>query len=100
MILDEFNISKRDTIYEEANMNTTECLIKLKKYNQEHIWKDFDQLSEVQKQALIDQIEGTDFDVIKTLEHKNEVNQEENIEPLEVLKMDDIARYKEQFYCF
>lgn len=70
----------------------------LKKYNQEHLLKYYDELTETEKNILIEQINNIDWDFVSYLNHsdnkKNSV-----IAPIQAMTLDEIAknenRYKE-----
>ena len=46
-------------------MNYNEAMEKLKKYGQEHVLSYYDELTDEQKRVLIEQIDRTDFGVIR-----------------------------------
>jgi len=76
--------------YKEAND-------KLAKWNQLHILKYFEELSEEQKRELLLQIEATDFSILKeSLEHPDTGKGE--ITPLQAMQIDEIEKRKEEFY--
>ena len=78
-------------------MQEIEDLLKI--YNQEHIIKFLENLSEEQKQELIEQIKGIDFQQIKELydNTKKEVEIKENIiEPLPFLDKEKLSREEKE----
>ena len=83
-------------------LNKKEVEEKLKKYNQEHLLDFFNELSEVEQNELLDQIENIDFDLINTLYDltKKKIDfGEEKIEPMEHLdkekiKKEDLENYR------
>lgn len=50
-------------------MNLTEAKAKLEKYGQEHVLKYYDELSEAQKEALLEQIAATDMSILDSCRH-------------------------------
>ena len=68
-------------------MNYNEAYEKLKKINQLHLLKWYDELDEEEKKKLLKNIEVTDFSVL----NMNESNKaQEKIEPLKTLTLDEI----------
>ncbi len=74
----------------------------LKKYNQEHLLNQYDNLPDNKKEELLNQIENIDFELIKSLYEntKKELKtQEAKIEPIEYLdkyKLNDMYKYYEE----
>lgn len=68
----------------------------LKKYNQEHILRYYDELEDSQKKLLLDQIEKLDFSLID-IDKETEHNNGGKIEPLEAMKLSDIEKSKSRF---
>ena len=76
---------------------------KLKKYSQEHLLNNFENLSEEKQKRLLDQIENIDFDLIKSLydttQNITTEIQDAEIKPIEFLDKeklyDDYKKYKE-----
>ena len=75
---------------------------KVKKYNQEHVLKFYDSLTEEKKQILINQILETDFDLLNQL--YNKIGKEEKIEceitPIPYtdkakLRVDELEKFRE-----
>lgn len=77
-------------------MNINEAKEKLKKYNQEHVLKFFDELNEDEKAQLIKQIDETDFSVIENIKTINE-NKKGVITPLSCMEIPEIEANKEEF---
>ena len=68
---------------EEKYEIAMECL---KKYGQEHLMQKYDELNELQKEELLDQIENIDFDLMKELynQAKKPIDLENvTVEPIE-----------------
>lgn len=66
-------------------MNFENALELLKKYNQEQLLKYYDELSEIEKKELLDQISNVDFELMKSLYENIDVKtlEEKHIEPIE-----------------
>lgn len=73
-----------------------EALEKVKKYNQEHLLKYKDELSDDEFSELIKQIDNTDFSYLDELNQTNKT-QELNISPLEALTIDKINANKSTY---
>ncbi len=74
--------------------NYTEALKKCKEYEQEHLLKYYEELTEEEKTQLIDQILSTDFSVIRQA-----MSQEEKgtISPIEAMESEEIFRRRDEF---
>lgn len=70
---------------------------KLAKYGQEHVLKYYDELSEAEKQALLDQIEATDMSILAACKNKEELAQKGAITPLAAMQLDEIEANKDNF---
>ena len=77
-------------------MNYSEALQKLKNCGQEHLLKYYEELSDVEKTALLEQIELTDFTVIEQGK-SGEAIKKGVISPLESLELDAINENKEEY---
>lgn len=53
-------------------MNLEEAKLKLSKYGQKQILRYYDELSDDEKNALLEQIDKTDMEVLSAIEHKSE----------------------------
>jgi len=69
----------------------------LDKYNQTHILKYFDELSDSEKESLLNQIELTDFSVLDFLENNNCVSSRGDIRPLGAVTLDEINKNCEEY---
>ena len=78
-------------------MGYAEAYEKLKKYAQLHVLQYFDDLSGYEKEALIAQIESTDFEVLKQCEHKAELNPRGRITPIDVMQLPEIDEKREEY---
>ena len=63
-------------------MNLEEAKLKLSKYCQEQILRYYDELSDDEKAALLEQIDKTDMEVLSAIEHKSELVKKGEITPL------------------
>ncbi|MDE5781726.1 MAG: UDPGP type 1 family protein [Lachnospiraceae bacterium] len=68
----------------------------LKKHNQGHILKYYDELDDNQKKYLLSQIEKLDFSLID-IDKKSGHGSDGRIEPLEAMKLGEIEKRREQF---
>lgn len=78
-------------------MNYQQAYEKLEKYNQLHVLKYYDELSEDQQKELLEQIDTTDFEVLSLCNSKEELNPKGVISPIEAMQLDEIAKRKEEF---
>ncbi len=78
-------------------MNYQEAYAKLKAADQLHVLKYFEELSEAEKAALLEQIEGTDFSVIENCKKENIAVEKGVISPLAAMELDEIAAKKDFF---
>lgn len=78
-------------MYEEAKQ-------KLEKYGQVHVLKYYNELSEQQQKALLEQIEATDFSVLSSKEKESEQSAERGvITPLSAMELSEIEKRREEF---
>ena len=68
-------------------MNLTEAKAKLEKYGQEHVLKYYDELSEAQKEALLEQIAATDMSILDSCRHREELAKKGVISPLAAMQL-------------
>ena len=78
-------------------MNYNEALLKLEKYNQEHVLKYFDELNENEKLELLAQIEATDFSVVSMCTKEDKEVKKGEISPLAAMQLPEIEERKEEF---
>ena len=71
-------------------MNLEEAKLKLSKYGQEQILRYYDELSDDEKAALLEQIDKTDMEVLSAIEHKSELVKKGEITPLDAMELDEI----------
>ncbi len=70
---------------------------KLAKYGQEHVLKYYEELSEHEKQDLLDQIEATDMSILDACKHKGELVKKVIITPLAAMELPVIEENRKQF---
>lgn len=70
---------------------------KLEKYGQTHVLKYYNELSEVEKQALLEQIEATDMSILEACLHKEDLAKKGEITPLAAMQLDEIEANRESF---
>lgn len=78
-------------------MNFEEAKNKLEKYGQLHVLKYYEELSEGEKEELLQQIEETDFEVLKYCANKEQLTGKGKIDPLAAMQLDDIEKNREMF---
>ena len=78
-------------------MNLEEAKLKLSKYGQEQILRYYDELSDDEKNALLDQIDKTDMEVLSAIEHKSELVKKGEITPLDAMEIDEITANYDTF---
>lgn len=70
---------------------------KLVKFGQEHVLKYYEELSEVQKQELLAQIEATDMSILESCKHKEDLAKKGVITPLAAMELSEIEANKDSF---
>ena len=78
-------------------MTLEQAKLKLEQYGQMHVLKYYDELSETEKQALLDQIEATDMSILDACLHKEDLAKKGEISPLAAMQLDEIEANREQF---
>lgn len=78
-------------------MNVTQAKEKLKKYQQTHLLQYYDQLSDTQKENLLQQIEDTDFSVVEQINQKTLNTGVKKITPITALTLEEIEKEKDLF---
>lgn len=71
---------------------------KLAKFGQEHILKYYDELSEESKKSLLEQIDKTDFTVLRHLENYGKGEGRGVFSPLAAMQRDEIVRREKEFH--
>lgn len=79
-------------------MTFNEAKAKLESCGQEHLLKYYEVLSESEKTALLEQIEETDFSVVESCKHMEEMGKKGTISPLKAMELPEIAANKDSFY--
>jgi UDP-N-acetylglucosamine/UDP-N-acetylgalactosamine diphosphorylase len=70
---------------------------KLKKYGQMHVLKYYDSLSEEEKQALLQQIEATDFSMLHYAKERSGLGKRGVITPLGAMEVPEIEAHRAEF---
>ncbi len=70
---------------------------KLVKYGQEHVLKYYEELTEQERQALLEQIEATDMSLFEACRHKEDLTRRGEITPLAVMQLDEIEAGRSSF---
>lgn len=70
---------------------------KLAKYGQEHVLKYYGELSEEEKQMLLDQIEATDMSILAACKQKDKLAKKGKITPLAAMERKEIEANREIF---
>ena len=78
-------------------MNYQEAYKKLEEYGQLHVLKYYEELSKEEQEALLTQIEQTDFAVLALCETKETLNPRGKIEPIGVMELAEIEEKKEEY---
>lgn len=78
-------------------MNYSEALLKLQKYGQEHILAYYEELSQKEKDALLAQIDSTDFSVVVSGREQKQAAGRGKITPLKAMQLSEIRQRKEEF---
>ncbi|MCR5100915.1 MAG: UTP--glucose-1-phosphate uridylyltransferase [Butyrivibrio sp.] len=78
-------------------MNLEEAKSKLEKYGQEHVLKYYDELSESEKTALLEQIDDTDFSILENCKNLGKGGERGTFSPLSAMELSEIEANKEKF---
>ena len=81
----------------DFKVNLEEAKLKLSKYGQKQILRYYDELSDDEKNALLEQIDKTDMEVLSAIEHKSELVKKGEITPLDAMELDEIAANYDTF---
>lgn len=78
-------------------MNRIEAEQKLNKYKQEHVLKYYNALEEAEQNALLAQVEETDFEIIENSINNKDADTKGVISPISVMNVDKIDANREQY---
>ncbi len=78
-------------------MNYQEAYEKLSAADQLHVLKYYEELNETEKEALLEQIEATDFSVIEVCKKGSQEVQKGTISPLTAMELEEIEADREHF---
>lgn len=79
-------------------MENIELYAQLEKYNQLHLLRYFENISENEKEYLINQLESIDFGILDNYATKSVITKRGNIAPINVINLDQIAHNKEIYF--
>lgn len=79
------------------SMTLEQARKKLEKYGQEHVLKYYEELSDSDKQQLLDQIASTDMSILEAFRHREELARKGKITPLAAMQLDEIETHRERF---
>lgn len=77
-------------------MDYISAIEKLKEYNQEHVLKYFDELNDDEKAELLQQIDDTDFSVLRLVNGGAGEDKKGTISPLGAMQLDEIESRKDE----
>lgn len=78
-------------------MGYQEAYDKLEKYGQQHVLKYYEELRKEEQEALLCQIEQTDFEVLSLCQKKETLNPRGEITPIGVMQLPEIEVKKEEY---
>lgn len=78
-------------------MTLEEAKKKLEANGQMHVLKYYDELSEAEKAALLQQIDDTDFEVLKNAKNLGHASQRGKFEPLACMQLSEIEKRHDEF---
>lgn len=78
-------------------MNYDQALAKLSAVGQEHVLQYYETLNEGQKEALLTQIENTDFSVLDSLKNRDDAGKRGKITPLAAMQLSQIREKEQEF---
>jgi len=82
----------------EKKMNNQEAKKKLEQYGQGHVFQYYDELSDRERNELIEQIEGTDMEVLSLYGQKEKLPKKGNVTPLAAMQLDEIEKNREHYF--
>lgn len=72
-------------------MKLEEAKKKLEQFGQEHVLKYYDELSEAQKEALLDQIDQTDFAILENCKNLGKGGERGEFAPLAAMQLSELS---------
>ena len=79
------------------DMTLSEARQKLQKYGQEHLLKYYEELSAGEQEALLEQIQATDMEVLRECSHRGELSNRGEFSPLYAMQIPEIEKNRESF---
>ena len=86
-----------DELQKRGKMNLEEAKKKLEKYGQMHVLKYYDELTADEQEALLQQIEETDFEVLKNAANLGKGSKRGEFKPLAAMQLSEIEEKKDEF---
>lgn len=81
----------------ERNMTYEQAKEKLDRYGQGHILKYYEELTQTEREELLRQIAETDFSVVESCRHKEELARKGKISPLGAMELPEIEENRKEF---
>lgn len=78
-------------------MTYNQAYEKLGRWGQTHVLKYYHELTQEQQDLLLQQIDETDFSVVESCKHKEELNKKGEISPLAAMELDEIKENAQLF---
>ena len=94
---DVFSFFRKSYRKREIEMNLEQAKEKLEKNGQMHVLKYYDELDDAQKQALLTQIEETDFEILKNAKNLGKGSERGKFAPLAATQLSEIEKRRDEF---
>ena len=79
-------------------MDYNKAYVKLEKFEQLHVLKYYEQLSDNEKKELLAQIELTDFSVLQSVKNRDMIDSKGKITPITAMEIPEIEMNREEFH--
>ena len=79
-------------------MDYNKAMEKLEKFGQTHVLKYFEELNELEKTELLNQIDETDFSVLALSQNIHSEEKESEFKPLKAMQLEEIDKMRDFFY--
>lgn len=87
----------RAAVKGEWALDYNQALEKLAVYDQTHLLKYYGELDDGRQKELLEQIDGTDFSVVKNLNHRESGTERGKITPIVSMEIDEIEKKRSRF---
>lgn len=87
----------RAAVKGEWALDYNQALEKLAVYDQTHLLKYYGELDDWRQKELLEQIDGTDFSVVKNLNHRESGTERGKITPIVSMEIDEIEKKRSRF---